>query len=120
MNIIYQTTITYIGENAREALDDHMLITFSEGAPEDIQDFCFIHSHGELSGALQPGAILDVDGYHYNITAVGDVAQQNLKELGHITVRFDGEDTAEYPGSVHVSGPTPQAIQTGSILKFIV
>ncbi|PYB01951.1 PTS glucitol/sorbitol transporter subunit IIA, partial [Serratia marcescens] len=52
-------------------------------------------------------------------TAVGSVATQNLRELGHITVRFDGEAEAEFPGSIHVSGPTPTDIPLGSTLSFI-
>lgn len=55
MSVIYQTTITRIGQNAKEALGEQMLITFREGAPADIEEFCFIHCHGELTGALQPG-----------------------------------------------------------------
>jgi hypothetical protein len=31
------------------------------------------------------------------VTAVGDVAEQNLRELGHITLRFDGQPQAEFP-----------------------
>jgi hypothetical protein len=31
------------------------------------------------------------------VTAVGDVAEQNLRELGHITLRFDGHREAEFP-----------------------
>lgn len=56
MTVIYQTTITRIGESAPDALCDRMLITFREGAPADIEAFCFIHCHGELNGTLQPGA----------------------------------------------------------------
>lgn len=41
MTVIYQTTITRIGQNAPDALDDQMLITFREGAPADIEDFAF-------------------------------------------------------------------------------
>ncbi|MGC7977193.1 PTS glucitol/sorbitol transporter subunit IIA, partial [Salmonella enterica] len=33
MSVIYQTTITRIGQNAKEALGEQMLITFREGAP---------------------------------------------------------------------------------------
>lgn len=55
MNTIFQTTITQIGDCAREALQDDMLITFREGAPADIEEFCFIHQHGNTSGELQPG-----------------------------------------------------------------
>jgi len=53
------------------------------------------------------------------VTAVGDVAEQNLRELGHITLRFDGQPQAEYPGTVHVDGPVPQAVTPGCTLKFV-
>ncbi len=55
----------------------------------------------------------------YAVTAVGDVAEQNLRELGHITLRFDGQPQAEYPGTVHVVGPVPQAVTPCCTLKFI-
>lgn len=59
MTVIYQTTITRIGQSAPDALCDQMLITFREGAPADIEEFCFIHSHGELNGSLQAGISLN-------------------------------------------------------------
>ena len=119
MTVIYQTTITHIGASAAMALDEQMLITFREGAPADIEEYCFIHNHGELSGALLPGAELQLGELRYPVTAVGDVAEQNLRELGHITLRFDGQPQAEYPGTVHVVGPVPQAVTPGCTLKFI-
>ncbi len=119
MQTIYQTTITRVGENARDALEDNMMITFREGAPADIEAFCFIHSHGALSADLMPGCTLELGGHCYPVTAVGDVAGQNLRELGHITLRFDGHAQAEYPGCVHVSGPVPDDIAAGSTMKFI-
>lgn len=53
------------------------------------------------------------------VTAVGEVAEQNLRELGHITLRFDGHREAEFPGTVHVAGPVPDAIAPGCVLKFV-
>ena len=90
MTVIYQTTITRIGQSAADALSDQMLITFREGAPADIEEFCFIHCHGELNGELKAGGQLELGKARYAVTAVGDVAEQNLRELGHITLRFDG------------------------------
>lgn len=119
MTVIYQTTITRIGQSAPDALDDRMLITFREGAPADIEEFCFIHCHGELSGALQPGAVFELGEYRYPVTAVGSVAEVNLRELGHITVCFDAMSEAKFPGTVHVSGAVPHAIEPGCNLKFI-
>ncbi|MDI5828458.1 PTS glucitol/sorbitol transporter subunit IIA, partial [Salmonella enterica subsp. enterica serovar Kentucky] len=78
MSVIYQTTITRIGQSAKEALGEQMLITFREGAPADIEEFCFIHCHGELTGALQPGARCELGQHCYPVTAVGSVAEQNL------------------------------------------
>ncbi|HIH5775434.1 TPA: PTS glucitol/sorbitol transporter subunit IIA [Citrobacter werkmanii] len=119
MTVIYQTTITRIGQSATDALCDQMLITFREGAPADIEEFCFIHCHGELNGALQAGLQFELGQHHYPVTAVGSVAEQNLRELGHITLRFDGLSEAEFPGTVHVAGPVPDDIAPGCILKFV-
>ena len=88
MTVIYQTTITHIGACATMALEEQMLITFREGAPADIEEYCFIHNHGELAGTLQPGAELQLGEQRYPVTAVGEVAEQNLRELGHITLRL--------------------------------
>ena len=119
MTTIFQTTIVQIGGCAHEALQDDMLITFREGAPADIEEYCFIHQHGNTAGALQVGGVMELGGKPYPITAVGEVATQNLRELGHVTVRFDGEPQAEFPGSLHVAGDTPTIIPLGSTLKFI-
>ncbi|MBN0238179.1 PTS glucitol/sorbitol transporter subunit IIA, partial [Pseudomonas aeruginosa] len=40
MTVIYQTTITHIGACATMALEEQMLITFREGAPADIEEYC--------------------------------------------------------------------------------
>lgn len=119
MQTIYQSSITQIGVNASEALADHMLITFCEGAPAAIADYCFMLNHGEMTGTLEPGVILELAGLRYQVTAVGEVAQQNMQQLGHITLRFDGANEAEYPGSVHVTGDAPQQVNPGSFIKFL-
>lgn len=118
MMIIYQTTFSKVGNFARDALEENMLITFKQGAPADLEDYCFIHHHGELSTDIQIGNVLEIDGIDYPITAVGEVASFNLKELGHVTWRFDGAVDAEYPGTIHVIGNIPIGIDVGSILKI--
>ena len=105
MTVIYQTTITRIGASAIDALSDQMLITFREGAPADLEEYCFIHCHGELKGALHPGLQFSLGQHRYPVTAVGSVAEDNLRE-------------AEFPGTVHVAGPVPDDIAPGSVLKF--
>lgn len=82
MTVIYQTTITRIGQSAADALSDQMLITFREGAPADIEEFCFIHCHGELNGELKAGSQLELGKARYAVTAVGDVAEQTCASWG--------------------------------------
>lgn len=118
MVIIYQTTFNKIGDFAPEALAEAMLITFKQGAPADLEDYCFIHNHGELLADLQVGDIAEFNGVDYPITAVGDVASLNLKELGHITFRFDSANRAEFPGTVHLVGVAPKHVALGSMLKI--
>ena len=89
MTVIYQTTITRIGASAIDALSDQMLITFREGAPADLEEYCFIHCHGELKGALHPGLQFSLGQHRYPVPAVG-----------------------------HVAGPVPDDIAPGSVLKF--
>ncbi len=82
MTVIYQTTITRIGASAIDALSDQMLITFREGAPADLEEYCFIHCHGELKGALHPGLQFSLGQHRYPVTAVGSVAEDNLSRTG--------------------------------------
>lgn len=118
MTIIYQTTFKKIGDFARDALQENMLITFKEGAPADLEDYCFIHSHGVLSDDVKVGDIVQFDQTEFLVTAVGDVASFNLKELGHVTFRFDSANQAEYPGTIHLTGEVPQHIEINSVLTI--
>lgn len=118
MTIIYHTVFTKIGDFARDAIAENMLITFKQGAPADLEDYCFIHSHGELLDNIKIGDTLHIDENIFQITAIGKVANFNLKELGHVTWRFDGADKAEYPGTIHLDGSIPNNIDVNSILKI--
>ena len=118
MITIYQTVITKVGTFAREALADDMLITFKQGAPADLEDYCFIHQHGELKDNIQVGDVLVIGSQSYEISAIGDVASFNLKELGHVTLRFDSASIAEYPGTIHLVGNVPADIDVNTELKI--
>lgn len=118
MKVIYQTVITKIGDFARDALEEKMLITFKQGAPEDLEDYCFIHRHDELKSTLQIGDRLKIGSQDYKITSVGGVASFNLKELGHITLRFDSATIPEYPGTVHLDGDIPAEIDINTVLTI--
>jgi PTS system glucitol/sorbitol-specific IIA component len=116
---MYHTTITEIGILASEALADGMLIIFDNNAPSDVGEYCFLHPHSELKGEIKPGMTCRLNGIEYPITAVGEVVNTNLSQLGHITIQFNGAELAELPGTVHARGVMPAEIAVGSELSFI-
>ena len=118
-NIIYQSKISQIGEFAQDALTDGMLILFKTGAPADLADYCFVHSHDDLKQDLQVGQTIYLGKQSYKITAVGDVASVNFRELGHITLKFDGNSQAELPGTIHIEGETPSQLFVGDEIRIV-
>ncbi|XKM12948.1 PTS glucitol/sorbitol transporter subunit IIA [Orbaceae bacterium ac157xtp] len=118
-NTIYQSKIIKIGDFAQDTLKEGMLITFKQGVPEDLADFCFVHTHDNLLADLAVGQTLKIGNNICTITAVGEVATTNFKELGHITIRFDSSDSAELPGNVHVSGSINNDINVDDVISII-
>ncbi|MDC9821352.1 PTS glucitol/sorbitol transporter subunit IIA [Pectobacterium polonicum] len=117
--IIWQATISTVGENAALFLAEKRLILFSDNAPKDIRDYCITHHGGELIQPLSVRQKMALFGITYSLSAIGDVASQNLKELGHITLLFDGAEKAELPGTIHLIGPIPTTLLAqGNITIF--
>ncbi|MDY4350189.1 PTS glucitol/sorbitol transporter subunit IIA [Pectobacterium brasiliense] len=117
--IIWQAKISTVGDNAALFLAEKRLILFSEDAPKDIRDYCLTHHDGALTQPLSVQQKMELFGVTYAISAIGDVASQNLKELGHITLLFDGAEKAELPGTLHLIGPVPTALSAqGNITIF--
>jgi len=110
---LYHLEITSVGDFVAEYLQEDKLILFADPVPPDIADYCAVHRPGELNTVLLPGLAVKINNAFYRITAVGDVATANLKQLGHITLNFDGAIDAELPGTVHLCGPTPKKILPG-------
>jgi len=110
---LYHLEITSVGGFVAEYLQEDKLILFAEPVPPDIADYCAIHRPGEFNAVLLPGLAVKINNAFYRITAVGDVATANLKQLGHITLNFDGAIDAELSGTVHLCGPTPKKILPG-------
>lgn len=116
--IIYTTTITKIGPEAKEFLEQGILITFKNNAPAELADYCILHEINDLKEDIEVGNQLIIGHNTYEITAVGDVVNQNLGTLGHITIRFDGASEAELPGTLSVENKIIQTINVGDTIKI--
>ncbi|ACS85938.1 PTS glucitol/sorbitol transporter subunit IIA [Musicola paradisiaca] len=116
-HVVWQATIRAVGQEAEAMRQDNRVILFSDCVPPDLGAYCLLHQDDEWFQPLAVDQQLELDGKNYVITAVGDVANHNLRELGHITLLFDGSATAELPGTVHVKGNIPDKLPgSGNII----
>lgn len=91
----------------------NMLILFGEGAPADLAEFCFTIDNKDLKGSIPVGGNSGLTNLRFVITAVGNVVEKNLRNLGHISIHFDGSSAGSLPGTLHVEGKTFQACRMG-------
>lgn len=115
----YTTKIVEVGPDAGDFLEQNMAITFAGNAPEELRPYCFLVEAATLTGDIAVGQVVRIDEQVWDITAVGEVAQQNLANLGHVTLVFDGEAAPRMPGAIHVAGTyDAPALALGAQLVF--
>lgn len=114
----YRAVIHEIGPMVEEFLPHGILIFFGENAPSELREVSLIHDGSQLLSPITPGDMLRFSSSSqeplpswYRLTAVGDVANTNLAELGHIVVHFDAATQPNLPGAVSVE-PSLTALPT--------
>ncbi|WP_029215010.1 PTS glucitol/sorbitol transporter subunit IIA [Kallotenue papyrolyticum] len=106
---IYELTVTAIGPLVAEFTEAGIWVLFHESVPEELAEFAILHRAAPPRAPLAPGHTLQIEQDQYRITAVGAVANHNLRELGHLVLKANGATEAELPGDVCVEArPLPQ------------
>ncbi|WP_336250817.1 PTS glucitol/sorbitol transporter subunit IIA [Stomatohabitans albus] len=118
MQTIWSTACVGIGPKTEELAQMGMVVTFGTNAPDEIAEFCVSITVQPVSEPIVPGNYLQIGDQAFPVTAVGDVAQENLGNLGHVTFNFDGATEPSMPGTIHVEGAVP-AIEVGTELSLI-
>ena len=122
----YQGVIQSMGSMVPEFLPYGILIFFGETAPEELRDTALVHNGTQLVSELAAGDYLKFSPpsateqpQSYRLTAVGERANANLAELGHVVVHFDGATKAKLPGAISVE-PALEALPTvGTTFEFL-
>jgi len=96
----YATTVTAVGEQVAEFVGQGILIWFAEGAPEELHFFTVLHRPTVITGGVRPGDLVRIDDKAFRITAVGDVANENMVNLGHMDLKANGAAEAPLPGDI--------------------
>lgn len=118
MTVIFEATVSQIGELVAEFAAQNMLILFDEIAPEELHDVTVLLTRRKQIAEIAVGDMLMISGIQYPITFVGHTANQSLMELGHITIKFDS-GSEDLPGTVCVEKAVVPPIQVGTVIQII-
>jgi len=115
-----KSIVKQIGTLVPTFKDDKIIILFGPQAPQELIDISVIHEFTELSEEpLKVGGIIKFDHQEYEITHVGNVANDNLKELGHVSIYFQEPFDGVLPGAVLVKPSEVPEINEGTVIEFI-
>ena len=115
---IYKTVVTKLGESVNEFLEQGMLITFKDNAPETLAEYCILHSENDLMENIEVGDTLFIGHDSYRIIGVGEAVNKNLKALGHITFDFNGSEEVDLPGTLALENKAISQIKVGDVIKI--
>jgi len=129
LTLKYHAVVQEVGPMVEEFLPHGILIFFGAAAPAELREVSVIHDGSDLIAPLQVGDLLKLaapeDGEGdtpppswFRITAVGDMANPNLAELGHLVVHFDGATTPNLPGTVSVEPALEALPMVGAIFEL--
>ena len=96
----YAAMVTAVGEQVPEFIGQGLLIWFAEGAPEELHFFTVLHRPTVTTGGVRPGDLVRIDDRTFRVTAVGEVANDNMVNLGHIDMKANGASEAPLPGDL--------------------
>ncbi|MCG8479234.1 MAG: PTS glucitol/sorbitol transporter subunit IIA [Spirochaetales bacterium] len=99
----YSARVTAVGEYAAEFIAEGVLVFFSETAPDELQEHAIVHDRtAPQTTDIGPADVVRIGASRFPILAVGSVANENLRNLGHLVLKFNGSDEAEMQGDVNV------------------
>ena len=111
---IYETQVTAIGDLVPTFREAGMLVFFGANAPEELHDFCILHEVIHQEDSLRPGDVITIGHASMSVLAVGDVASDNLMNLGHLNLKANGLSSAELPGDVNIEQQELPEVEIGT------
>ena len=98
----YRSRVVAVGDLVSEFVAQDILVFFAAGAPEELAEFSILHEPLTEWARVEPGDQLRLGVEPYQVLAVGEVANDNFKSLGHLVVKANGRSEPEMLGDVCV------------------
>ena len=115
----YRTTVEKVGEMAVDFAEGGILVFFGPAAPEELHEFAIITDAAELKADVTPGDVLWVGDDDFPVVSIGEIANSNIAELGHLVVKFNGLTEPELPGDVSVPAVPAPIVEAGTVIRII-
>jgi len=118
----YRVTFTAIGDFALQLLQTRgNLIIFDKDVPFAYENMVLTHTKGELAADVAPGDTVLIAEREYSVARIGVDANKNLREHGHVTLRFVETDGGEelQPGDILLTGARFPRIMVGDLLEIL-
>lgn len=115
----YQAKVTSIGAQVSEFIDHNILVLFGDQVPDELADFSIMHDGKEIKGPLEVGDVIYFGETSFSVLAIGKIANDNLANLGHLVLKFNGESEPEMPGDVCVDAKPLPAIEPGMVIRIV-
>ncbi len=111
--------VVAIGLSMSLFMEHRILVFFKLGAPPELAEVSIIHEPSELRADVRVGDYVVIGGQRYRVTAVGELANENIRELGHMVIRFDGQTTAQLPGYICVEDKPIYPIKEDMLIRVL-
>jgi|GEM_PF-28545 len=100
----YRAKIVAIGKYSSEFTSEGVLVFFGKSAPEELQEYALVHDREDPpeSGDIVPGNLIKLGDLEVPILAVGSVVNENIRNIGHFVIKFNGLEEPEMDGDITV------------------
>lgn len=115
---VFETSVQEIGPEAALFKEDKMLILFGDNAPEGLKDYAYQIIMNQAKEEITTDMVLTIGQKSFAITAVGNLVTKNLNQLGHITMSFTGDSTANLPGTLYLAEEEIPNITVGTTIAI--
>lgn len=116
--MVYESVVLEIGEDVEAFLEENLVVLFNESVPADLKSVAIVHEDKDMNGIVEADDYFILGDVSYKVLAVGDKANETLKELGHCTIKFGTPSEDDLPGMIIVEDKEIPELAVGMPVKF--
>lgn len=117
---MYRSKITDIGPLVEEFRSENVLVIFGERATPELREMSAVHYPNRITedDPIKLNGTFKIGESQYTITQVGSDANNNLIELGHVSIYFKKDNEEVLPGAIEVEPAQFPDFMEGDVIEF--